>query len=1021
MVHTVHNAIKGRTRFKIEGLYRSEDLKRVVEEGLTKKGGITSVSASTLTGNVLVRYNSGQTAPDIAEILSEIVLDHQKNGSQQPIQTRAVSDFTKSLPNSSLREVKTRRKRDVSRRSLRKAVSCAEDQTVESWHLLTFDEVLARFNSTRETGLSTQAHKDILRRFGPNVLPEAIPRSGWSIFAEQFKSLPVLLLAGAAVVSLLTGGLADAAVIMGVVGINAVIGYVTESGSEKTIHSLKTLVRPNALVVRDQAIRQTGVEDIAPGDLLVLRPGSYIAADARLLEAQHLSVDESALTGESMPVDKTSDRLDSPGLPLADRTNMVYMGTLVTGGQGLAVVVATGQFTEMGQIQCLIGEARPPATPMEQQLERMGTKLALISGAICLGIFAIGMLRGYGFLHMLKTSISLAVAAVPEGLPAVATTTLALGIGRMRKHHVLIRHLEALETLGSVQTICLDKTGTLTLNEMSVREIYSGMESLHVREGRFSAQSGDKNPYLFEELLKIIHVAVLCNESEIFKSEHEFTVTGSSTENALINMALSTGVNVADLRQAFPLVKVIHRSETRNIMFTIHETMDAPTRTLAVKGSPPEVLGSCKWHMKDGMKVELADDDRETIVAANEEMAGRSLRVLGMAYAVLENGLELEENGDVQVDELVWLGIVGMADPVRPRVKDLIGAFHQAGIGTVMITGDQAATAYAIGKELDLAAGGELEILDSRNLSDMPPDVLRALSERMHVFARVSPAHKLQIVKALQESGKVVAMTGDGINDGPALRAASIGVAMGHSGTDVAREVADVIIEDDNLETMIVAISQGRTIYNNIRKTIHFLLSTNMSEIMVTFASISAGLGAPLTPMQLLWINLMSDIFPGLALALEPPEPDVLTRPPRDPKEEILPRSSLGKMFVESAFISAGSLGAYGYGIARYGRGPQAATLAFLSLTAGQLLHALSCRSDTKTIFDSQRMPPNRYLTGALAGSLGLQAVAMVIPGLRRLLNISPIGIMDGIVVAGGAVLPLIANEGIKKIRRGGP
>jgi Ca2+-transporting ATPase len=1021
LVHTVHDAIKGRTRFKVKGLYRSENLKRVVEEGLTKKGGITSVSASTLTGNVLVRYNSGQTAPDIAGILSEIILDHRKNGWQQQIQTRAVSDFTKSLRNSSLWEVKTCRKRDVSRRSLRKAVRRAEDQTVESWHLLTFDEVLARFNSTRETGLSTQAHKDILKRFGPNVLPEAVPRSGWSILAEQFKSLPVLLLAGAAAVSLLTGGLADAAVIMGVVGINAVIGYATESGSEKTIHSLKTLVRPNALVVRDRAIRQTGVEDIAPGDLLVLRPGSYIAADARLLEAQHLSVDESALTGESMPVDKTSDCLDSPGLPLADRTNMVYMGTLVTGGQGLAVVVATGQFTEMGQIQRLVGEARPPATPMEQQLERMGTKLALISGAICLGVFAIGMLRGYGFLRMLKTSISLAVAAVPEGLPAVATTTLALGIGRMRKHHVLIRRLEALETLGSVQTICLDKTGTLTLNEMSVREIYSGMESLRVREGRFSTQSGDKNPYLFEELLKLLHVAVLCNESEIFKSEQGFTVTGSPTENALINMALSTGVNVADLRQAFPLVKVIHRSETRNIMFTIHETRDAPSKALAVKGSPPEVLGSCKWHMKDGMKVELAEDDRETIVAANEEMAGRSLRVLGMAYAVLEDGLELEENGDVQVDELVWLGIVGMADPVRSGVKDLIGAFHQAGIGTVMITGDQAATAYAIGKELDLAAGGELEILDSRNLSDMPPDVLRALSERMHVFARVSPAHKLQIVKALQESGKVVAMTGDGINDGPALRAASIGVAMGHAGTDVAREVADVIIEDDNLETMMVAISQGRTIYNNIRKTIHFLLSTNMSEIMVTFTSISAGLGAPLTPMQLLWINLMSDIFPGLALALEPPEPDVLTRPPRDPKEEILQRSSLGKMFVESAVISAGSLGAYGYGIARYGRGPQAATLAFLSLTVGQLLHALSCRSDTKTIFDSQRMPPNRYLTGALAGSLGLQAIAMLIPGLRRLLNISPIGITDGIVVAGGAVLPLIANEGIKKIRRGGP
>jgi Ca2+-transporting ATPase len=700
---------------------------------------------------------------------------------------------------------------------------------------------------------------------------------------------------------------------------------------------------------------------------------------------------------------------------------MVYMGTLVTGGQGLAVVVATGQFTEMGQIQTMVGEAKPPATPMEQQLDAMGTKLALISGAICLGVFAIGMLRGYGFLAMLKSSISLAVAAVPEGLPAVATTTLALGIGRMRKQHVLIRRLEAVETLGSVQTICMDKTGTLTLNEMSVREVYSGAESLRVREGRFSTEAGDRNPYEFEELLKLIHASVLCNESEIFPGQHGFSVTGSPTENALINMALSAGVNVLDLRKTFPLIRVIHRTETRNIMFTIHDTNDGPRKVLAVKGSPPEVLAACSWHMKDGTRLELTEEERNRILGANEEMAGQSLRALGMAYALFENGVQLEENGDVHVDELVWLGIVGMADPVRPGVKDLIGDFHKAGIDTVMITGDQAATAYAIGKELDLAAGGDLETLDSRNLSDMPPDVLRALSERMHVFARVSPAHKLQIVQALQESGKVVAMTGDGINDGPALKAASIGIAMGRTGTDVAREVADVVIEDDNLETMIVAISQGRTIYNNIRKTIHFLLSTNMSEIMVTLVSISAGLGEPLTPMQLLWINLMSDIFPGLALALEPPEPDVLARPPRDPKEEILQKSALGKMLGESAILSAGSLGAYAYGIARYGRGPQAATMAFLSLTIGQLLHALSCRSETRTIFDSQRMPPNKYLTWALGGSLALQGVAMAVPGLRNLLNITPIGIADGVVVAGGAVLPLIANESIKKIRRGGP
>ncbi len=730
-------------------------------------------------------------------------------------------------------------------------------------------EVLDFFGCDHETGLSTGAQQEKLKQFGPNILPESVPRSGWSIFAEQFKSLPVALLGAAAAISVATGGLADAVVIMSVVGINAVIGYVTESGSERTIHSLKNLVRPSALVVRDARVCSVGVEAVVPGDLLVLRPGTYVAADARLVEAQYLSVDESALTGESMPAGKTADALDDPDLPLADRINMVFMGTLVTGGQGLAVVTATGGFTQMGQIQTMVGEARAPSTPMEQQLDHMGTQLALISGAVCGGVFLIGLLRGYGFLQMLKSSISLAVAAVPEGLPAVATTTLALGIRNMRRQNVLVRRLEAIETLGSVQTICLDKTGTLTLNRMSVTEVFVGMEGMRVWDGKFLSPAGYQNPYSCEELLKLLHVSVLCNESEVFGSEEQISFSGSSTENALLNMALTAGVSIVQVRQSFPLVKIVHRSETRNMMLTIHATAGGPAKIIAVKGSPPEVLALCTWHIKDGVKLPLSEEEREAILAANEEMAGRALRVLGCAYAMAENGVSLGDNGDIEIDDLMWLGIVGMKDPVRPGVKQLIGQFHGAGIDTIMITGDQSATAYAIGKELNLSAGKDLAILDSRHLSDMPPEVFKALSKSLHVFARVSPAHKLEIVQVLQETGRVVAMTGDGINDGPALKAAGIGIAMGHTGTDVAREVADVVLEDDNLETMVVAISQGRTIYNNIRKSVHFLLSTNMSEIMVMFTCISAGLGEPLTAMQLLWINLISDIFPGLALALE--------------------------------------------------------------------------------------------------------------------------------------------------------
>ena len=1012
MVEAVHTAVRGRARYRVDGLYRSWDLKKHLEETLPGNPGIRFVSANHLTGKILVLYDERRTYEDVARLLADVVT----GSARQNTAIRKLSD-----PHASPAVI-TEQRKPLSVRAARKRVRASEAPAEEQWHLKKAQEPVEAFDSNGRTGLSKEAYEANHRRYGPNLLPESVPRSGWSIVAEQFTSLPVLLLGVAAGISLLTGGLADAVVIAGVVGINAVIGYVTESGSERTIHSLKSLVRPHALVTREGRMRQVGVEEVVPGDILVLRPGTYVAADARLLESEQLSADESALTGESMPVAKDAEPLEGDELSLAERKNMVYMGTLITGGQGVAVVVATGRYTEMGCIQALVESALSPATPMEQQLDRMGRRLALMSGAVCLGVFFVGLLRGYGMLRMLKVSVSLAVAAVPEGLPAVATTTLALGIRKMRKHHVLIRRLEAIETLGSVQTICLDKTGTLTLNQMTVVRVHVGEEQLHVAEGRFtSSQQADVNPYLSEELIRLLHVGALCNESRVFPSNGSQVVKGTPTENALIHLAMTSGVDVIQLRDSFPVLRIMHRSENRNIMVTVHEIASFPTRLVAVKGSPPEVLALCEWYMKEDKRLPLTLDERERIEEANVQMAGEGLRVLGLAFAPHHEGDVEEDNGAFAVADLVWLGIVGMTDPIRPVAKQVIHSLHAAGIGTVMITGDQSATAFAVAKELDLAHGAEVEIVDSRNLASMPPEVLKALSGRVHVFARVSPAHKLQIVDALQEAGRGVAMTGDGINDGPALKAAGIGVAMGHAGTDVAREVADVVLEDDNLETMMIAISEGRTIYNNIRKTIRFLLATNMSEVMVTATSISVGLGEPLSPMQLLWINLVSDIFPGLALALEPPEPDVLLRPPRDPGEEILEAPAVKRMLVESAVLSSGAMGAYGYGLLRYGRGPRAGTMAFLSLTMGQLLHAISTRSPTRTIYDRERLPANPYLTGALAGCFLLQGVALVFPPLRQLLGITRIGLIDGLVVAGGAVLPLLANEGIKKSQRGTP
>jgi Ca2+-transporting ATPase len=450
-------------------------------------------------------------------------------------------------------------------------------------------------------------------------------------------------------------------------------------------------------------------------------------------------------------------------------------------------------------------------------------------------------------------------------------------------------------------------------------------------------------------------------------------------------------------------------------MSTLHISADTeatgPLHLLAVKGNPVEVLALCRYRMQDGQIIPLTDEDQLKIQTENEGLSGQALRVLGVAYGLLHP----EEVGNGK--GLIWLGHIGMADPVRKGVKELIGDFHRAGIETAMITGDQSSTAYAIGKELNLSGDQPLSILDSTHLSEVQAEAMIGISKQAHVFARVSPSHKLQIVQALQKAGKVVAMTGDGINDGPALKAADIGIAMGHAGTDVAREVADVIIEDDNLETMILAVSHGRTIYNNIRKSVHYLLATNMSEIIVVSGAITFGLGEPLNSMQLLWINLMSDVFPALGLALEPPEPDVLSRPPRNPEEPIVQLSDFKRIASEAAVLSAGALGAYGYGILRYGMGAKAGTLAFTSLTLGQLLHALSCRSETHSLFDPLRTPhkpplqPNPYLSLAIGGSVGLQVLTLAIPGLRRLLGLTTVGLIDGVVIGGAAVAPLIVNE----------
>ena len=1002
VIFAIHTTVPGRARYRVEGLFRSDSLKRLLEVHLPRRREILRVRASTATGNILVHYDSGQDHQSIAALIETLLKEPRgTNGTPTPEES-APREAEPPSP-----EPAVSMPVDPAWLTVASRLAPSPTREAKPWHLLPEEEVLALVGSHPKAGLSQPLALARLDELGANALPETRGRSGWEMLLGQFTSLPVLLLAGAAGLSLFTGGILDATIILGVVVANALIGYATERSAEKTIRSLRQSIRPEARVLRDGRTRKVPAEEIVVGDMLLLDPGSQVAADCRVLEASHLSIDESALTGESMPVFKHPGALERRDLPLGDRLNMAYTGTVVTGGAGLGVVVATGSGTEIGKLQALLDETSTPQTPIERQLAQTGNQLVLLGTAVCGVVFVIGALRGYGLLQMARNAISLAAAAVPEGLPAAATITFSLGIRNMREHQVLIRQLHAVETLGAVQTVCLDKTGTITWNRMSVLEVHAGGRRYKIRGGAFLLDGQPVDPVGVEELERLLLCCVLCNETRIDGSDGNggYELIGSPTENALIELAATAGVDAPRVREEHRRLKLSLRAENRLYMKSLHACPDGG-RLLAVKGSPQEVLGLCTWAVQGGKRVRLTDQRRLAIETENDRMAGEALRVLGVAYAIPEGQSKTRKK-----PSLTWLGLVGMADPIREGVGDLIEVLHRAGIETVMITGDQSATAHAVADELKLSQGEPLEILDSSEITGVEPEMLEALAKRAHVYARVSPSHKLRIVQALQATGKTVAMTGDGVNDGPALKAANIGIAMGSGGTDIAREVADVVLEKDNLETLIVALRDGRTTYHNIRKSVHFFLSTNMSEIMVMFAAMATGIGFPLNAMQLLWINLISDIFPGLALSLEQVEGDVLDQPPRDPKAPLFSRGDYKRMALESAFISAGALGAYGFGISRFGMGARAQSLAFHGLTVGQLLHALSCRSERHRLLDKNQPAFNTYLSVALGGSLGLQALTNLVPGLRRLLGLTPLGLVDLVAVAASAVVPLALNE----------
>lgn len=953
----------GHLRLEIPRLYRAQGVKEELESELSRHSGITSVSANPLTARVLIKFAPSM---QVDALLGEFGI------SPGPAEQADQAPPASSPPQPAM---------------------------YAPWHLRDADEALACLNSSRQFGLS-QAEADRRLLQGLNTLPQPRPVSSLEILLNQFKSLPIMLLAASALVSSATGGTAEAAAIAAVLALNAGIGFVTERRAQSTIASLSELVDEVIEVLRNGAIRQIEASHVAPGDVLVLTPGSRLAADLRLLQTSGLLIDESTLTGESFPVAKDSARLDGAP-PLADRRNMAYRGTSVAGGFGLGLAVGTGTHTEVGAIQALTTQTQRPKTPIQIQLDQLGNQLVKASSAMCLGVFVLGVLRGFDRLQMFKTAISLAIAAVPEGLPTVATTALARGLRRMREQQVLIRNLHAVETLGAIQTICLDKTGTLTMNRMRAVSVSSARHSLTADQAVRTGAAQDS------ELARLLQICVLCNESEP-NGNHlaSSPLPGSATELALLDLAAAGGVDTARLRERFPSISTELRAEGRNYMRTVHAMADSRRRLLAVKGSPDEVLAMCQSCLSGELAIALDDATRAEIDRQNQEMAEQQLRVLGFAYA------ELADPGTAvaQDQALTWVGLVGLADPLRPGVERVIERFHDAGIRTVMLTGDQAGTAYVIGKALHLNDGGEPHIVNSDELDELAPEQLRALAADAHIFSRVTPSHKLRIVQALQHGGHTIAMTGDGINDGPALRAADVGIAMG-SGADVALSVADVALKHDQLETLLEAIRQGRTISTNIRKAVHFLLSSNLSEIVVVAGSVALGLGQPLTPMQLLWLNLLTDMLPAVAYAAEPADDDVMSLSPRDPHRSLVGAEDMWRYAREGGVIAAGALSAYLYGTLRHGRGQRAGTIAFDTLVLSQLLHALSCRSDRYRTWFNPGKPPNPQMALAIGASVALQGLVHFTPGLRRLLGIAPLDPLDILAILAGTGVPLIVNE----------
>jgi len=882
----------------------------------------------------------------------------------------------------------------------------------KKWHSLNIQDIYSKLNSSKD-GLDSVTARSRLEKYGPNELDKKKKISALKIFVSQFKSILVLLLIAAVGISLAINHIIDAAVIGFIIVVNGILGFVQEYRAERSMEALKKISAPKARVLRDDREIEIPATRLIPGDIIILSEGSKIPADARLIEAINLQTDESTLTGESTPVVKEAIVLKEENLAVGERRNSVFMNTIVTKGRGIAIVTDTGMESEVGAIAELLQDVEEKPTPLQTKLSEVAKNLGIAVVVIATIVFGIGVLRGEEIFEMFLTSISLAVAAVPEGLPAVVTITLAIGLNRMAKFNAYIRSLPAVETLGSASVICSDKTGTLTTNEMTVQQLYTNHILTKISgegykpEGKFTQGSKQVDPIKNKNIEILLRSATLCTTSNLYKDKNGWYVTGDPTEGALVVSAKKAGLDKTELDKRFKHVGELPFDSNRKMMSVIFEDLNKK-RVAFVKGAPELLLDKCEYIFLNGKVKRISKNDRKKIKDTNMDMASSALRVLGVAYKYVSK--EKKYTISNVEGNLVFVGLQGMIDPPHKEVKEAIVKCKKAGILPIMITGDHAVTAKAIALEVGLIEEGD-RILTGDEFDKMDEDELKKIVGDVRVYARVSPEHKVRIIDALKHSNHIVAMTGDGVNDAPALKKADIGVAMGKKGTDVAKEASDMILGDDDFSTIVSAIEEGRGIYDNIRKFIRYLLSSNVGEVMTIFVAALVGLPLPLIAVQILWMNLLTDGLPALALGVDPPNKGIMDRPPRDPKEKTINRDT----WIFSAFV--GIIMMVGTLVLFYNNLNQgiesARTMAFSTIVMFQMFNVFNSRSD-ESIFKSEDMFNNKYLLVAISASILLQLAVVYLPFLQPLFGTVALTPIDWLWVVGVGLLVVVGVEAKK-------